>query len=633
MDNYDKLVSVWGDVTLPVLVLEETADGYKPVCQNRAADLLCQGASLMDFIPEEIAARLTAAGSCPDTETVPFFCFLNGCAYSLVPFAWKGRRICMLHNVNEYYQENRRTLNDAIMANKAKTSFLSEMSHDIRTPMGAIIGMTDIALMQEDIPARVKECLNKIKVASGHMMSLLNEVLDMSRIESGRILLQEEDVDLADLLHEVLTVIRPQADAGKLHFSLKLGQMAEERLRGDSVRLKQICINLLSNAVKFTPAGGDVEMTVEVVPAGEPNRVFLKLKVQDNGIGMSQEFLQRIFVAFEREEKSTTNKIQGTGLGMAITKNLVELMGGTITVESRIHEGSCFFVEIPFTASPDQEERHRRALSGRRVLLFNDRREQVEQICGMLGLLGISADVADSADAAVDLINDMAFSDEEYFALLTAEKVNGVEMLLFLPQVRQRMGADFPILLLSEGDWSQMEYVYTRAGVDAFIPLPLFRTRLSAGLYAFTEEAKQLLSEDGGQRWNFRGKRILLAEDNEINREIALELLGMANLQIETVENGREAVERFAETSPDYYDMILMDIQMPVMNGLDATRAIRALDCADAQDIPIVAMTANAFVEDVKNSLDAGMNAHIAKPLDMNQVYSTLDYFLGRGGR
>ncbi len=635
MKKQEKFISAWESAGLPVIVLERAADGFAPVYQNSAADALCEepGRSLTDHIPEEIRTRLLGGGPCPVEDELPFLFLIRSGAYSLVPFRWEEYRVCMLHEVTGYYNENRRILNEAVMASEAKTSFLSEMSHDIRTPMGAIIGMTDIALMQEDIPARVKECLNKIKTASGHMMSLLNEVLDMSRIESGRILLQEEDVDLADLLHEVLTVIRPQADAGKLHFSLKLGEMAEERLRGDSVRLKQICINLLSNAVKFTPAGGDVEMSLETVPAGEPDRVLLKLKVQDNGIGMSEEFLQRIFVAFEREEKSTTSKIQGTGLGMAITKNLVELMGGTISVKSRLHEGSCFYVEIPFTASTDMEESHRCALSGRRVLLFDDREDQAEQIRGMLGRLGVSVDAAASTDAAVDLINEMAFSDERYFAMLTVEKVKNAEMLLFLPQVRQRMGADFPILLLSDNDWTQMEYVYTRAGVDAFIPLPLFRTRLSAGLYAFTDEAKQELGESGGKRWNFHGKRILLAEDNEINREIALELLGMANLQIETVENGREAVDRFAETSPDYYDMILMDIQMPVMNGLEATRTIRALDCADAKDIPIVAMTANAFVEDVRNSLEAGMNAHLAKPLDMNQVYSTLDYFLGRGGR
>ncbi len=636
MKKHDELASVWGNAELPVIVLEKDGDGYRPVYQNDAAEALCEGENscLVDFLPQETVARLLGGGQCPAEGELPFFCHLHGWAYSLVPFSWKDYRVCMLHEVTHYYNEKQRILNEAIMANEAKTSFLSEMSHDIRTPMGAIIGMTDIALLQEEIPARVRECLNKIKVASGHMMSLLNEVLDMSRIESGRILIQEEDVDLADLLHETLTVIRPQADAGKLHFSLKLGQMAEERLRADSVRLKQICLNLLSNAIKFTPAGGDVELTLEVVPANEPGRVLLRISVRDTGIGMSPEFLQRVFVAFEREEKSTVNKIQGTGLGMAITKSLVELMGGTITVESRLHEGSCFRVEIPFTASPDQEERHRKALSGKRVLLFDDRKERSDIVIGMLNRLEIRTDLAVSAAQAVELINDMAFSDEEYFALLTVDKVKDSEMLLFLPQVRQRMGVNFPILLLSENDWSQMEYVYTRAGVDAFIPLPLFRTRLYAGLYAFTEEARRALQEAGdGHRWNFNGKRVLLAEDNEINREIALELLGMANLQIETVENGRQAVERFAQTAPDYYDMILMDIQMPVMNGLDATRAIRALDCADAQDIPIVAMTANAFVEDVKNSLDAGMNAHIAKPLDMNQVYSTLDFFLRRGGQ
>ena len=302
MEMQEKFTSAWEAAGLPVVVLARTEDGFAPVYQNQTADALCGefGRFLTDCIPEDIRTRLLGGGPCPVEGELPFFCRIQSGAYSLVPFIWEGFRVCMLHEVTGYYNENQRILNEAVMANKAKTSFLSEMSHDIRTPMGAIIGMTDIALMQENIPARVKECLNKIKVASGHMMSLLNEVLDMSRIESGRILLQEEDVDLADLLHEILTVIRPQADAGELHFSLKLGQMAEERLRGDSVRLKQICINLLSNAVKFTPAGGNVEMTMEVVPAGEPNRVFLKIKVQDNGIGMSQEFLQRIFVAFER---------------------------------------------------------------------------------------------------------------------------------------------------------------------------------------------------------------------------------------------------------------------------------------------------------------------------------------------
>ncbi len=630
MDNKEKLSQIWGGIALPVMILAAADGRCRTVYQNGAADALCSGQNLLDRIPQELCGRLADDTLSLSEGDKPFFCFLDGQVFSLIPFQWESYRVCMFHDVTDYYNQNQRTLNDAIMANKAKTSFLSEMSHDIRTPMGAIIGMTDIALMQPDIPVRVSECLGKIKVASGHMMSLLNEVLDMSRIESGRILIQEEDVDLADLLHEILTVTRPQADAGQLHFSLKLGQIAEERLRADSVRLKQIFLNLLSNAVKFTPPGGEVELSMEILPAEIPGSVFMKARVRDTGIGMSSEFLGKVFVAFEREEKSTVNKIQGTGLGMAITKNLVELMGGTIAVESKPRAGTCFTLEIPFQACKDEESLHIRALRGRRVLLLDADAARAKMTADMLDQLEMKTDLASTAAEAVELINDMSFSDDEYFALLTAEKIPDVEMLLFLPQIRQRMGIHFPILLLSENDWVQMEYVYTRAGIDGFIPLPLFRTRLSAQLYAFTPEARLAHEASGQSHWNFQGKRILLAEDNEINREIALELLGMANLQIDTVENGRMAVERFRQTSPDYYDMILMDIQMPVMNGLEATRAIRNLNCADAQDIPIVAMTANAFVEDVKNSLDAGMNAHIAKPLDMEQVYSTLELFLGR---
>ena len=629
MSDKKKLSQIWGGIALPVMALAVENGRYQAVYQNDAADTLCSGQNFWEMIPEELSGLLMDAALQLPMGGKPFFCFLDGRVFSMVPFQWESYRICMLHEVTDHYSENQRILNDAIMANEAKTSFLSEMSHDIRTPMGAIIGMTDIALMQPDIPVRVSDCLGKIKVASGHMMSLLNEVLDMSRIESGRILIQEEDVELADLLHEILTVTRPQIDAGQLHFSLKLGQVAEERLRTDSVRLKQIFLNLLSNAVKFTPPGGDVELSLEILPAETSGSVLMKAQVRDTGIGMSPEFLGRVFVAFEREEKSTVNKIQGTGLGMAITKNLVELMGGTITVESQLQAGTCFYLEIPFHACKDEADLHIQALRGKRVLLLDADAERARITVGMLRQLKMEADLASTATEAVELINEMSFSSGEYFALLTVEQIPDVEMLLFLPQIRQRMGIHFPILLLSENDWVQMEYVYTRAGIDGFIPLPLFRTRLCAQLYAFTPEARLARESSNESHWNFQGKRILLAEDNEINREIALELLSMANLQIDTVENGQMAVDHFRQTSPDYYDMILMDIQMPVMNGLDATRAIRSLDRADAQDIPIVAMTANAFVEDVKNSLDAGMNAHIAKPLDMDQVYSTLELFLG----
>ncbi len=633
MSNKENIVQTWKAAALPVLIMTKAEDTYMPVYQNDAASALCPNGLLTDIMPEDMAQKLGSAEIPTGQIEVPLFLHIDSDVYSVIPFDWEDCRVCILHNVTQYHQQTQQMISDAIMASQAKTTFLSEMSHDIRTPMGAIIGMTDIALMQEEMPARVRECLGKIKVASGHLMSLLNEVLDMSRIESGKIIIQEEEVDMADLLHEILTVAKPQADAAQLHFNLHLEKMAEERLMADSVRLKQVCLNLLSNAVKFTPEGGSVDLILEITPADESGRVHLLMQVKDTGIGMSPEFIQKVFVPFEREEKSTTNKIQGTGLGMAITKNLVDLMNGSITVESQVNKGTCFFVDIPFKACRDHYETYRQVLNGKRILLFDGDRNRAAAVTDMLDRIGVSTDVAASAEQAVDFINDMAFSDDEYFAMLTADKADDVEILLFLPQIRQRMGADFPILLMSEHDWSQLEYVYTQAGVNAFIPLPLFGTRLSAGLYAFSDEGKKTSAEEEQQDLNFRGKRILLAEDNEINREIATELLGIMNLRIDTVENGQLAVDRFRETSPDYYDMIIMDIQMPVMNGLDAARTIRNLPCRDAQSIPIVAMTANAFVEDVKNSLDAGMNAHIAKPLDMNQVRSTLEMFLGRGSR
>ncbi len=630
MKNFDELTRIWGDVALPVIALAPSSGTFAAVYQNAAADALCGGADLLDIMPAECRESLTDPEAAFVPDGLPLFLPLGDRVYSVVRFLWEDLRICMLNDVTVHYRENESTVNNALMANQAKSSFLSEMSHDIRTPMGAIIGMTEIALLQDGVPTRVLECLNKIKTASGHMMSLLNKVLDMSRIESGKIILQEEDADVADLLHEILTVVKPQADAGKLNFILNLGEVCCESLQADTVRLKQVCLNLLSNAIKFTPAGGTVELGLEITRLPSSGRVLFRITVRDTGIGMSEEFIHRVFVPFEREEKSTVNKIQGTGLGMAITKNLVDLMGGTITLSSRPGQGTCFQVGIPFLPGSDHLAACRTALDGKHILLYDDDAGRGERTVSILRSLGMQPDLATSSLEAVEYINDMAFSPEEYFAFLTVEKVSDVDILLFLPQIRQRMGSAFPIILLSENDWSQIEYVYTRAGADAFIPLPLFTTRLATGLFSFTDQFRERQQEEAEHAaHNFHGKRILLAEDNEINREIAVELLGMANLRIDTVVNGQEAVERYSRTAPDHYDLILMDIQMPVMNGLDAARAIRKLDFADSRDIPIVAMTANAFVEDIRNSMAAGMNAHIAKPLDMEQMYSTLEMFLG----
>lgn len=621
----------WGAAGLPALALRITDGVCDTVFQNAAAKTLCSDFShlLSQLHPGE-AEALSGAVRGPLPAPAPLFCHVGGEVYSAVLLDWQSDRVCLLQRISEYYQDNQRALDEAIMANKAKTSFLSEMSHDIRTPMGAIIGMTEIALSHADSPTRVQECLGKIKVASGHMMSLLNEVLDMSRIESGRVSIQAEEINIADLLHEILIVALPQADAGQLRFHLETGALDRERILADGVRLKQICLNLLSNAIKYTPAGGQVDFYFDIVQE-QPGQVRMTVRVTDTGIGMSREFLSRVFQPFEREEKSTVNKIQGTGLGMTITKNLVELMEGSIRVTSEPGQGSCFTVEIPFPAADDAWDDHANQLSGKRVLLLSGSEKAAPMVKQMLADLHMDMDWAKTAQDVVDLINDALFSNQEYFALLTAEQVPGVDLMVFLPEVRHRMGQDFPILLLSENDWSQSEYMFTRAGVDGFIPLPLFRSRLAQGLYAYTPEGRAAASAvpQTAQR-DFSRRRILLAEDNELNREIALELLGASGLQIDTVENGQEAVDRFASSPLFHYDMVLMDIQMPVMNGLDACRAIRALDREDAGQVPIVAMTANAFVEDVQASLEAGMVAHISKPLDTEKVFSTMELFLGR---
>ncbi len=625
------LEPVWGQADLPVLALETEGESCRIVYQNEAASRLCAG-ELFDIVPPQEVRELAEALRSYE-PLGPLFCHVENRVYAATLLRWEGWRLCLLQDATAYYHANQAALHEALMASQAKTSFLSEMSHDIRTPMGAIIGLTEIALSQQGIPSRVQECLAKIKVASGHMMSLLNEVLDMSRIESGKVIIQPAPVSVADLLHEVLIVVRPQADAGQLQFRLDMGPVEQERVLADGVRVRQICLNLLSNAVKYTPAGGEVEFYFSVLPDSRPGWVRMTIQVTDTGIGMSRDFLNRVFTPFEREEKSTVNKIQGTGLGMAITKNLVEQMGGLIHVESKPEEGSCFMVQIPFEAVEEEESQAaREALQGRRVLLLESDLKHGELVRKMLGALGMEVDWAQDADNAVLRLNDADLSGVTYVAFLTAETLPGVEMMAFLPELRKRIGGQFPILLLSENDWSQIEYMFTQAGVDGFIPLPLFRSRLAAGLEAYAHGGRL----DSGweapstPRWDLSRKRLLLVEDNELNREIALELLGGSGAAIETAVNGRQALERFQAAEPFYYDMVLMDIQMPVMNGLDATRAIRALPRDDAAWVPIIAMTANAFVEDVQNSLEAGMDAHISKPLDMEKVFSTIERFLGR---
>lgn len=527
------------------------------------------------------------------------------------------------------YRSKVELIQEARSASRAKTRFLAEMSHDIRTPMNAIVGMTDIALAEKEMSERVRHCLEKIHETSDYMMSLFSDVLDISRIESGRIMLCKKPVDIADIIHEILVVAAPQAQARNLNFRFHMGDMEQECVMADGARLKQVFLNLISNAIKYTDEGSvDFFLSVE---ADRGEHVRLKACVRDTGIGIAPEFIEHIFEVFEREQSAMISKRQGTGLGMAITKKLLDMMHGHIELESEQGKGTAVRLEIPLVAVAQDEDMYRSALCGRRVLFLTGDEKQARAVGSMLERIGMSMDWAATGEDAVDYINECSWNDTEYFALLTVEQVPELEIMLFLPQVRSRMGSDFPMLMLAESDWSQTEYMLTRSGLSGFVPLPLFRSKLYQALYEYTGEGRQQTNRAEVQEpvFDFRGRRLLLVEDNELNREIAVALLESTNAEIVTAENGQEAVELFDRSEPAYYDLILMDIQMPAMNGLEATRTIRGLNRVDAGSIPIIAMTANAFAEDVQNSLDAGMNAHISKPMDRNRVCSCIQQFVG----
>ena len=416
----------------------------------------------------------------------------------------EGMCLCMIVDRREQeervfmeQEEYRRKMEDALeaanVASMAKTKFLSEMSHDIRTPMNAIVGMTDIALNYINDSARVEDCLKKIRTASGHLLALINEVLDMSRIESGKVTIMLEELQLADLIHSILIVIKPQAEKKGLHFHLELDNVRYENLVGDTLHLQQVYINILSNAVKFTQEGGDVWMRV-AQERQEDGRALLSVQVQDNGMGMSPEFVERIFEPFERAQDTTSSKIEGTGLGMSIAKKIVEMMDGDIHVESEKGVGSIFTVRVPLEISQKEDFSCKDAFEGKRVLVLQGAEEKLEQLPPMLGRLGFAADVAACGMDAIDLINEADISGIDYFAMLTSDKLSDMEISLFLPEIRDRKGSQFPILLFSESDWSGMEYLLKQAGVKSFVPLPLFESRLAQALFPYTENGREIES-------------------------------------------------------------------------------------------------------------------------------------------
>lgn len=530
-------------------------------------------------------------------------------------------------------KEQTQALQDALMqaqhANKAKTTFLSNMSHDIRTPMNAIIGFTTIAASHIDNKDQVKDCLQKVLSSSNHLLSLINDILDMSRIESGKVQIKEQECNISELMHNLVNIIQPQVKAKQLELFIDTFEIVNEDVIADSLKLNQVFINLLSNAVKYTPAGGTITFRImqkTTFRHGYGDYIFI---IKDNGIGMSQEFVEHIFEPFERESTVTRSGIEGTGLGMAITRNIVEMMNGTITVESEVGKGSTFTVELGLKLQDVEKNAEQiKELNGLRALVVDDDFHVCDSVSKMLKKIGMRAEWTTSGREAAYRAK-MAYEEGDAYHTYIIDwqmpEISGVETAR---KIRSVVGNDAPIIILTAYDWSDIEDEAKAAGVTAFCAKPLFMSDLKSALLA----ANNLMEkEDVAASWtleDFSGKRILLVEDIELNREIAEVILEEAGFVVESAPDGTDAVAMVEKSEEYYYDAVLMDVQMPIMNGYEATRTIRNMSRKDVKDLPIIAMTANALEEDKEAALKNGMNAHISKPLNMDIFISVLKQFI-----
>lgn len=530
--------------------------------------------------------------------------------------------------------ESRKALVEAFesanRANNAKSDFLSKMSHDIRTPMNAIIGMTAIAATHIEDKERVYDSLNKIDAASKHLLGLINEVLDMSKIESGKMSLNSEEFNLSELINSLIIMMQPQAKEHKHELKVRVNRLEHEKVIGDSLRLQQCFVNIMGNAVKYTPDGGRIELYVTEKESKKANIGCYEFVFKDNGNGMSEEYVEHIFEPFTREEDDRTSKIQGTGLGMTITKNIVTMMDGEIDVQSELGKGSTFTVTI-YLKLQKVEEADLAELQGKDILVVDDDEKACESVCSMINDLGMESCGVTSGEAAIEKVREFKEAGKAFYAIILdwkMPKLNGVETARAIKEI---IGDETGITILSAYDWSEIETEARDAGIDSFISKPVFKSGLVNMFKENRGEQRPLNKSeaiDEIANFDYANKRALIVEDNELNMEIALEIFGMAGLMLETAENGEEALNKYKEHEADYYDIIFMDIQMPVMNGYEATKAIRGLDREDAKTIPIIAMTANAFAEDIRDSQHAGMNEHLAKPIDFAQLTDVLRKYL-----
>ncbi len=540
---------------------------------------------------------------------------------------------CLLYSINQRQQNKIRkereaereihnqrlaeALQAAQIASNSKTTFLSNMSHDIRTPMNAVLGFTTLLAKDADDPVKVREYTKKITASGQHLLSLINDVLDVSKIESGKVVLTIDEFTLSDLVSSVDAIIRPMAQARGQSFHVEVSGIKHEYLMGDETRINQILINLLSNSVKYTPEGGSIWFRIIGLKQRSSQYEHIRIEVEDNGYGMTPEYLKTIFDAFTRAENSTTNKVQGTGLGMAITKNIVELMGGTIDVSSEVDKGSLFKVELEFRipeGRADHQFWEKNGIAG--MLVVDGDAKTAESIQVLMKDTGIRVDTVFDAEEAVRLIREES-AEFTYDLILMDWNAAGMEGIRAAEKLREVLPDTVPLLFLASYDAEGIEEALHMKNTE-MLAKPFFVSAFKEKILDMQTGRREDAPAETVEETTLEGLRFLAAEDNEINAEILVEILSIEGAECEVAENGRMAVERFTNAEAGEFDAILMDVQMPVMNGYDATRAIRSLAREDAADIPIIAMTANAFAEDEKEALDAGMNVHLAKPIDID---------------
>ncbi|MCM1528798.1 MAG: response regulator [Alistipes sp.] len=528
--------------------------------------------------------------------------------------------------------EQTQALQEALMqaqhANKAKSTFLSNMSHDIRTPMNAIIGFATLAAGHIDNKAQVQDCLQKVLSSSNHLLSLINDILDMSRIESGKVQIKEQECNISELTHNLVNIIQPQVKAKQLDMFIDTYDVANEDVIADPLKLSQVFVNLLSNAVKYTPAGGAISFRIQQQTTFHHGYGDYVFTVKDNGIGMSREFVEHIFEPFERESSATKSGIQGTGLGMSITKNIVEMMGGTISVESEKGSGSEFRVELSLKLQDVEKKAAQiQELNDLRALVVDDDCNSCESVTKMLKQIGMRAEWTISGKEAVFRARSAYNEGDSYHTFIIDWQMPEMSGIETTRRIRAAIGDDAPIIILTAYDWTDIEEEAMQVGVTAFCAKPLFMSDLKSALLSANNLNKQ---EEPAirERPDFSGKRILLVEDNELNREIATAILEESGFIVESAPDGTDSVEMIERADEKYYDAVLMDVQMPTMDGYEATRTIRTLPRNDVKTLPIIAMTANALEEDKEAALKNGMNAHIAKPIDIDNFLSVLEKFL-----